>query len=776
VIAPLASGGMGQVYRARDRRLGRTVAIKVLASDTAPTPVALARLRREAEAASSLNHSAIVTIYDIGETEEVGLFIAMELVEGMNLRDWLRGGRSSQDKIETLLQVASGLSAAHARGILHRDIKPENIMVSREGLAKVVDFGLAKSVDTTASADSVTDLMITAQGRVVGTVAYMSPEQLRGEALDVRSDVFSYGCVLYEAFAGKPPFGKGSNETIGRILRDRFDALPGDIDPLLAHVIERCLEKDPAARYQTIGEVAAALKTPLQPYRSPATLWWAVGVAALVVLVSVVMIALRQRPSVPALQRSSASIAVLPFRALGSNAETYVADGISDALTTDLAKQSNLTVIARNSTQHFNSDGDLHRAAEELRARYLLLGSVQRVEQNVRIDARLVDATTEAHVWAEHYERPLSEIFSAEEAIVRAVAGKIAPQAAAPRALPQPSDPRVADLYLRARFFAEDPIWVTQDRSIPLLEQVVQLDPGFLPARIALANQYHRKAFQPDPDRKWEEKGFVELQKILAQDPSAPAAYMIRANLHWNLAHHFPHEETLADLDRAIQLDPNLVPAYNSRGSVLMHVGLLDEALRDFHHALRLDPFNDFAGYRVARIHLYQQKCAEAASEFKKSWPGDFQFPIALECSGASDAALAALSRLDVNQAASRSRSDRVGNEADVASTTAVVFAKHGRSREAQQAIQKVIAKDNGGSHYHHAMYFIAAAYAQMHCAQDALKWLERTSREGMPCYPLFASDPLLDPIRSDPAIRKFLDTSRREWDERRRARRSNAG
>jgi len=452
----------------------------------------------------------------------------------------------------------------------------------------------------------------------------------------------------------------------------------------------------------------------------------------------------------------SASIAVLPFRA---NGETYLADGLSDGLTTDLAKQAGLTVIARNSARRFAPDVDLRKVGNELRVRYVLLGSVQRNAQNVRIDAQLIDTATEAHVWADHYDRAISDIFSAEDAIVRAITGKIAPRATPPAAPKAPADPRVADLYLRARFFAEDPEWPVKDRSIPLLEEVVQLDPNFLPARIALAQQYYRKAFQPDPDRKWEEKGFVELQKILAQDPSSAEAYVIRGNLHWNLAHRFPHEEVLADFDRAIQLDPNLVAAHNSRGSLLMHVGLFEQALADLKTAQRLDPFNDVAGYRSARIHLYQQKCAEAAAELKKSWPTDFQYPIALECAGESDAARNALNGLSAE------------NPADPASTAAVIFAKHGSEREARAAIQKAIAGDRGGSHFHHAMYYIAAAYAQLHDASNALLWLERTSREGMPCYPLFASDPLLDPVRTDPRIRKFLDDSRHEWEERRRQR-----
>lgn len=389
------------------------------------------------------------------------------------------------------------------------------------------------------------------------------------------------------------------------------------------------------------------------------------------------------------------------------------------------------------------------------------------VADNVRINARLIDAETQAHVWADHYERPLSGIFSAEEAIVQAVADRLAPHRGemGPPVV-QPSDPRVADLYLRSSFFADDPNWTTEDRSIPLLEQVVQLDPGFLPARIKLADQYSRKAFEPDPKRRWAEKAFVELQKILAQDPSSAEAYAIRASLHWNRTHGFAHEEALADLDRAVQLDPNLVDGHNSRASILMHVGLFDEAMADYQAVLRRDPFNDDARYRIARIHFFQQHCAEAVSEFKKSWPNDFQLPVALECAGRSDEAVAMLDGMTAKPVA--------GAEADFDSAKAVVYARHGRRTDAERSIRLAVANDKGGSHFHHATYFIAVAYAQLGDAADAVQWLERTSQEGMPCYPLFKSDPLLDPIRSDPRMQNFLEASRREFEDLRRSRRAS--
>src|SRR5439155_2405224 len=248
----LGGGGMGSVYRARDQRLGRPVAIKVLGSHP-ETPNAVARLRREAEAASSLNHPSIVTIYDIGEAPASGLFIAMELIDGVNLREWLREPRSKEQKLEILLQVAAGLAAAHARGIVHRDVKPENIMVTRTGFGKLVDFGLAKVIEPVGSDDKPTDVRLTARGHVVGTIAYMSPEQLRGEAHDPRSDIYSFGCVLRDAFEG---------------------------DPAFARFIERCTEQDRALRYQSMDAVVLEM----QRARGPSRRWLAIAAATLLVI------------------------------------------------------------------------------------------------------------------------------------------------------------------------------------------------------------------------------------------------------------------------------------------------------------------------------------------------------------------------------------------------------------------------------------------------------------------------------------------------------------
>ena len=571
---------MGRVYRARDTRLGRFVAIKLLpAGETSRD--AIARMRREAEAASSLNDSAIVTIYDIGESESAGLFIAMELIEGSNLREWLRSKPSRENKLEIMRQVAKGLSVAHSHGIIHRDIKPENIMITAAGAAKIVDFGLAKPVEVTSGS---TDVKITAHGHVAGTLAYMSPEQLAGEPVDARSDIYSFGLVLRDVF--------------------------GADDPALRRVIERCVQRDRLLRYQSMDAVLLEKGKPVR------RVWAVVAVAAIVAIATAAVIG--YRPAERGLP--DGSIAVLPFRALG--AQAYLADGITDAVTTDLARQPGLAVIARNSSKRFAPDGDLRAAASDLNARYVLVGSVQPVGSGVRVDARLVDATSGSHVWADHFDRPLSEVLAAESEIVRAVAAKLHPAAAA-RGISKPSDSRVADLYLRARFFSDDREWSVQDRSIPLLEQVVQLDAGFLPAHIVLAQQYQRKAFESDPERLWNQKAYVEIEKILAQDPNSSDAFAIRASLHYNVAHGFDVDPAIADYNHAVRLDSNNVTALQGRGAMMMHFGLLDEALSDFNRVLRLDPFNDFAGYRVARIHLFQQQCSLAATEFGRRWPND---------------------------------------------------------------------------------------------------------------------------------------------------------
>jgi len=636
IVALLGAGGMGEVYRAHDRKLGRDVALKVLTAGAGSHRPALARFRREIRAMSTLSHPAIVTVFDVGEVDgsDGTPFITMELIEGQSLRSWLSRPHERQLTVDLLTFVADGLASAHAKQVVHRDIKPENIMVLRDGYAKIVDFGLAKLAEGDGSplgeADA-THVMPTAKGQVVGTLAYMSPEQLEGREVDRRSDVFSFGCVLAEALSGKHPFSAPTRAAmLNRITTGRFDSLPTDGDdstPMLNAVIARCLMPDREARYASMQDVAEDLKRFSRTSSEKAT-----------------VMRPQQRPGRLRMMRLVAPPAV---------AAILVA-GIS--------------------------------------------------------------------------------LFLRQQPAVRAP-------------LSAPRNPQLAEMFSRARFLEQDRSAAVKDRAIPLLETIVGREPSFVPAHVALAQAYSGKSFDRDADRAWEEKATLEIEKILALDPNNAAAYVTRGMLKWTAAHAFAHEEALAAFNRALSTDPNQMLALQNRGSVFMHIGLLDAALRDFSRVLKIDPNNDYVLYRVPRIHLYGGRYEEAITEYRRRFPRHFELPIALEHAGRGDEALDLAVRLVQEEP----------QNGDAWSTLALVAARHGLRERALEATRRTRELGEGSSHFHHAMYNMAVAYAQLGEPDEALHWLSRTADEGLPCTPLFERDPFLDPLRKLPRFEIFL-------------------
>jgi Flp pilus assembly protein TadD len=632
---------MGQVYRARDSRLSRNVALKLLTSDLAGDRTALARLRREAETASRLNHPNIVTILDIGDAPAGQIFVAMELIDGISLRQWMRTQHSQVEIAELLSQTAAALAAAHASGVIHRDVKPENIMVTSHGFAKVIDFGLAKAPpDAPTSADTPTSVL-TEAGKIVGTVLYMAPEQLRGQPLDGACDVFALGSVLHEALSGRAPFDGGAQvTTITRILNEDPPPLPGSTDPRLVSLVSSMLAKDPAAR-PSMESVASALR----------------GVTR---------------------DREAETVIIRP------------------------AKRRRTLVAA--------------------------------------VAVILLIASAAGALWMAREEPP----------------------AAAPQpktAAETPADPAVRELWTQAKFFAGDENWNVQDKSIPLLEDVVKRDPDFLPARITLALQYGRRAFASDPDRSWEQKAFLEADRVLQRDPNSPVAHGVLAQLKWTKARGFNHEDSMIEVSRALSVDPGYTPGLFHRGSLLMHVGMFEPAMADFRKLLEVAPAETDVWMRIARIHLWQGETATALRELREYRPNDWQIPIALNELGRRDEAMAF--------AEQRLQSGMM--KEDMLSVHAMLLAAAGRRAEAEKAIARVYETGEESSHFHHALYNVAGAWAQLREEAKAVEVLERVSREGMPCYPLFVRDPMLDPIRSGPRFQQFLAESREAHEQRQR-------
>ncbi len=440
IVSLLGSGGMGEVYRARDTRLGRDVAVKVLRPDLVQDEERLKRFEREARAASGLNHPNIVQIYDIGE-HEGSRFIAMECVDGQSLRKLFENGPLPTKKlIKIATQTAEGLAKAHAAGIVHRDLKPENIMVTDDGYVKIIDFGLAKLRPGGSELDSersTLDQIETYDGVVLGTVGYMSPEQVKGQAADFRSDQFSLGVVLYEAATGRRPFSAGSvAETFSAVLKEEpapITESSARVPATLARVIERCLAKAPEERYDSTRDLVIQLEdlgadARARGGRAKGRLAaGAASIGLLAVLLTVFYwLGNPREPGGTGLPRVE-SVAVLPLDNLSGDPEQeYFVAGMHEALITVLSKIGALKVISRTSVMRFQeTNKSLPEIARELGVEAVIEGSVLRAGDRVRITAQLVHGATDEHLWAESYERDLEDVLTLQREVARAIAEEI---------------------------------------------------------------------------------------------------------------------------------------------------------------------------------------------------------------------------------------------------------------------------------------------------------------------------------------------------------------
>jgi non-specific serine/threonine protein kinase len=436
ILGKLGEGGMGEVYRARDTRLGRDVAVKVLSQRLAADQTAVARFHREARAVAALSHPNILAIFDVGSSEGVA-YAVMELLEGQTLRARLQGGALDAGHAVALgVQLARGLAAAHDRGVVHRDLKPENLFILKSGQLKILDFGLARHEARATGPSSLATLDDTTPGSVLGTVGYMSPEQVRGQATDHRTDVFAVGVVLFEMLAGRRLFAASSAaDTMAAIVRDPvpdLSAVNPQVPISLTRIVTRCTEKDPAARFQSATDLAFALDGVSDSSHSS-------GVS----------------PRHAA--EAGKSIVVLPFEDLSAGRDNaFFADGLTDEIISDLSKIQGLRVISRNSSMQLKSRArDIPTIGRELQVQYVLDGSVRKADTRLRITAQLVDASTNAQVWSEKYNGTLDDVFEIQEQVSRAIAlelkGKLTKEESQELGKRIIEDPRAYEYYLKAR-------------------------------------------------------------------------------------------------------------------------------------------------------------------------------------------------------------------------------------------------------------------------------------------------------------------------------------
>jgi serine/threonine-protein kinase len=774
IVAPLGAGGMGEVWRARDTRLGRDVAIKVLPVEFADDPERLRRFEREAKATAALSHPNILEVHDVGTFEGVP-YLVEELLEGESLKERIgRGALPASEAIGVAVQIARGLAAAHEKGIVHRDLKPANVFLTKHGAVKILDFGLAKLVESVAAggADTLTHAPTGATefGRVLGTVAYMAPEQARGMAVDQRADVFSFGVVLYEMLAGQRPFrGATATDTVAAILKEQPPPLPASVPPDLVAVIGKCLAKVPEKRYSSGSEVLAALGG--VDVEGAAPLWgslqrsvrrhpWLAAANAVVAL-AVLALALdaggvRSRLLGRGNGGQAIRMAVLPFANLsGGPEQDYLSDGLTQEMIAQLGRlhPDTLSVIARTSVMRYKkTEAPIDQIGRELGVEYVLEGSAQREGSRVRITAELIRVRGQTQLWADSFEREMSGILALQSDVARNVASalalKLLPAEKTSLANVRSVNAEAYELYLRGLQQRDTLTAAGLDAAQRYFELALAKDTDFALAYAGIANVWACRAqMEITPPREAGPKAKAAALKAMALDDTIAAVHAsmggILAWIDWDWV------GAERELRRAIEAGPDTMGARAMYSHVLMIVGRPDEAMPQIERAVELDPFNVLT-LSFYTMSLYcERRYDEAIAQARKalsmqpdSGGALSELILALHETKQHDEMIAAAKKLyagwypDVGQALERGYA---GRDYPGAWRRAAEFeaAKHGG--------------DPG------AAYDIAQGALYAGDTARALDWLERACDDRDPNLPYITCEPLWDPVRSDPRFQALL-------------------
>jgi non-specific serine/threonine protein kinase len=618
ILEKLGEGGMGEVYAAEDTDLERKIALKVLPASFRADPDRLERFRREAKAIAALNHPNIVTIHSVEESKGL-CFFTMELVDGKTLGERIpSGGLSLEEFFELAISLVDAVRAAHERGVTHRDLKPGNIMVTREGRLKVLDFGLAKIVarDPTMETPQAPTEALTEVGVVLGTIPYMSPEQLQGKSIDSRSDIFSLGIILFEMVTGRRPFRSGSPaETASSILRDVPTAIPHfrpELPPQLSRVIGRCLERDPSSRFQTAHDLACAL----EDLRDETSMRFEGGMGV----------------SSPGATRPAGRqmIVVLPFENLGEPEDKFFADGISEEVTSRLAVVSGLGVISRTSSFQYDTTGKtVKEIGRDLGVDFVLEGTVRwdrpgEGPSRVRITPQLIRVSDDTHLWSDRYDHVLEDVFAvqteiAEEVIKRLGATILESEKGGLQA--KPTENLIAyQAYLRARECVSraDISGEQYRQAVRMLEQAVSLDPSFAQAFVELS-EAHRSLYFYGYDRSESHlrKAKEAVDKALALQPDLPAAHVA---LGYYFYHgHLDYDRALKEFAVASRGLPNDATLLAAVAYIWRRQGLMEQALTNLKQAVELNPQDDFLVCQVGTSCVDLRRFPEAIQWCERS-------------------------------------------------------------------------------------------------------------------------------------------------------------
>jgi serine/threonine protein kinase/tetratricopeptide (TPR) repeat protein len=732
ILGVLGSGGMGVVYRARDEKLERTVVIKMLSHETAADSSFRRRFLNEARTASALNHPNIVSIYDICTEKNVD-FIVMEYIDGLTLENLIARETLGLDQLAGLgSQVALALGAAHAAGIVHRDVKPANIMVTKAQEVKVLDFGIAKRQRHEL------DTRLTHTGQIIGTIAYMSPEQTRGEDTDHRSDVYSLGCVLYEAATGRKPFHAASALSLMHEIATADPEPPSvhrsELQPEFVRLVMRCLAKERNLRPDSAIELATELKS----------------------------LTFSNQPRVE-VRAQLPTVAVIPLKLRGPANDQYLSVSLAEALIHRLSSTRKLLVRPIASVIRYSSDEiDWARIARELNVDLVVEGTLQIAGGKIRVLVQIHRASDAETIASLKQDGNSDDLFALHDRLADQVSDVFVPRKKdemAPRVLPT-KHAGAYELYLRAvdRQVHVDKFEMAS--AIELLTRATELDPAFADAWGLLAQACAQMGSHLDLDPKWFELGEVAIARTLELDPIQCTALCARSMILWSPSRGFQNRAALRALNAAVKIDPSRATARHQRSAILWHLGFLDAAEHD---TMELEVTTPALGLLHRGAIAFVRGNYDLSSEF-------YRRALDLEPNGLLNHLMSPLAviyagRIEEARSAVDKARKKFPAESFGVGMSAILAGIEGDRKRAETLADEAAQSSHSMTHTHHTWHSCAAAYALSGKPDKALQELERCATMGLPNHRLFEGDPYLQSLRSDSRFDELMATLRREHD-----------